>query len=76
MRNSIGEVQTQFAQLLNEAVAKMQAEAETRAEAMFQRVMQALEARQIAGTCTSTSSSSISRQQESATKDAEPQGQS
>lgn len=75
MRNSIGEVQTQFAQLLNEAVAKMQAEAETRAEAMFQRVMQALEARRIAGTCTSISSSTTSRQQGSATKDAEPQVQ-
>lgn len=42
MRSSIKEVQTHLTELFSDAVVKIQAEAEKRAEAMIQRVMQAL----------------------------------
>lgn len=42
MHNNISKVQTQLTQLLNNAMEKMQAEADKRADAMFQRLVQML----------------------------------
>lgn len=74
MQNSIKEVQTHFTQLLSDAVAKVQAEAEKHAEVMLQRVRQSLKnAPQATCACT-TASSTNSRGQEHVTQEASPNG--